>query len=227
MSYRQNIYIVDDDPDFLISITRLVNLVGFQAQGFGSLKEMKKALEVSKPDILILDLNLPGESTFDILPDLRNNTNSGIILLSGLSEVEARIQALEKGADIYLTKPIDIRELTAVINTLTNRLKKDSTEKWVLDETKWTLTTPNGIEYKLTTKEFKLISLLAHSPNRPFTREAILEIIGNTNITPENRTLDVLVSRLRKKINQGQVTLPVRSIRYVGYVFYEPIEIIS
>ncbi|NVK17776.1 MAG: response regulator transcription factor [Methylocystaceae bacterium] len=213
--------LVDDDHDYLTSMTVLLENEGFKVFPFSSFKKMKQEIFAIKPHILILDVSLPGETAFEVLPELRNKTDFGLILVSGTRNLEYRVKGLEKGADIYLTKPVNIRELKAVIMSLYNRLSPQPKEVWCLDSQHRQIMTPDNRSLELTEKEFLFLELLISTNGEAVDKDKILQGLGTASHPIEEGSLHTLISRLRKKFANEGTELPIRAVRYIGYCFYE------
>jgi len=218
--------LVDDDHDYLISMSALLEHEGFKVFPFTSFREMYKNIHTIKPDILILDVSLPGETAFEILPSLRRETDFGLILVSGTRNLEYRVQGLEKGADSYLTKPVDIRELKAVILSLYKRISPRPQNHWVLNEKQRTLTSPHANQQELTEKEFKFLQILILQNGESVDKNTLLHALSASSHPIEEGSLHTLLSRLRKKFASEETDLPIRAVRYVGYCFYESAKVI-
>jgi len=152
-------------------------------------------------------------------------------MLSSMGEVEHRVSGLNSGADYYLPKPVDIRELLAVMrNRFTTQAVKPfrQTGRWTLDTTSWLLTSPDGQQHALNSSEFALLSELTQQSRqgKPSTREALYTAIGNPNYSPESRSLDIHMSRLRHRLSSDQFRFPIKTVRNVGYELTEAIVIV-
>lgn len=226
------IILVDDDQDFREAVAKLLRHQGMDVSTCASASEMEEVFASHfVPHILILDVMLKGETAFDLLPKLRSDTNFGLILLTGQRKAtEDRIEGLEKGADAYLTKPIDIRELTAVIQSLYGRLisaQAGPRTTWVLSKSTQNILSPGGQAQDLTHSEFTLLNILAEKSGEPVDRQTLCVALGRPPLGPDDRNLDVLVSRLRKKFSAADGdTLPLRSARNIGYIFYGDILVV-
>ncbi len=198
-------------------------------------------LEAKQPQIMVLDVNLPGENGFVAAARLRARSSAGIIMLTGRSGRDDRLLGLSMGVDHYLSKPVDMPELESVIRNLARRLRVDTqggrTETggsatpqphWTLDLASWTLTAPNGNAIELTSAEYLMLLPLLEQPGRPNSRDIINARLGKPRLGVDNRSLDVLISRIRRKIEQGTGTpLPLRSARGTGYVFTGTAQVIG
>ncbi|HHU53375.1 MAG TPA: response regulator transcription factor [Clostridiaceae bacterium] len=228
------ILIVDDDPH----INELVKLY-FDADGFdtytcldGNAALVK--LEKIKPDLLILDLMLPGQSGFDVLRELRKTSDIPVIMLTARSDTLDQVVGLELGADDYVTKPFEPKELIArakailrrvsgALGQKNNKKEKDSNiieyPDFVLNKNNYTLHLADNT-YSLPPKEMELLFFLAKNPNRVFTREQLLENIWGFDYLGESRTVDVHVKRLREKLDSSpHEAWDLVTVWSVGYKF--------
>ena len=226
-----NVVIVEDDKDLAGSVVRYLSLVGMSIKAAGSGAEMDALLASFTPDILILDVNLPGEDGFSIASRLREHTNLRIIMLTARQSVDSRVLGRTAGADVYLTKPVELRELEATIHSLYRRIqqgndhgsdaeKPDNRSCWSFDATDWSVISPNGSRVILTTSEYRVVQLLLSKPGEGVTREELGAVLGKKLNGYEDRSIDALIARLRKKIHEAAgEEIPIRTARSVGYVF--------
>lgn len=223
MSRPVRVILVDDEEDFRIPVARYLTRGGMTVTGVESVEALEVLLETETADVIVLDVNLPGESGLDAVDRLRRRTTAGLIMLTARSDVEDRIIGLRRGADGYLGKPVDLRELAASIRNLAERLAPPPVaEGWSFDGRAWTLTTPQGLTIALTQTECLLIATLVDHAGEPVAREVLADALGLTLRDGEDRRLDVVVSRLRAKVRDAGA-LPIRAVRNVGYVFPLPV----
>lgn len=193
-------------------------------------------------NVVLLDLVLPDGDGLSLISQLKSSCNAGIIVLSGKDNTTEKVVCLEMGADDYLTKPFEMREMSARIKAVMRRLEPlnspaptvvDVPDRlrlpngWVLDRSSYQVFDLGSRSVELTTGEFKLLNVLAHSANRVLNREQIFELTreGNTAFDVYDRAVDIQIARLRKKI--GDVQKPpqiIRTIRGVGYMLCGPVE---
>lgn len=181
-------------------------------------------------DLVLLDINLPGRDGLSLLRELRSRSDLGIILVTAKADTVDRVVGLELGADDYVVKPYERRELLARVKNILRRLARTSFlnddrsvhhfDGWTLDTGRRLLTDSNGAVVSLTTGEFNLLAVLARHPQRVFSRDRLLDAVSNREWSPSDRTVDVLIGRLRKKIeaDPSQPRMLV-TVRNVGYVF--------
>lgn len=226
MTQPIRVVLVDDEEDFRIPVIRYLTRAGMMVVGTESVEALEALLARETVDVIVLDVNLPGESGLDALNRLRRRTAAGLIMLTARSGVEDRVAGLHRGADGYLGKPVDLRELAALIGNLAARLSVPPVKEWVFDGRSWTLTTPDGRSLDLTQTECRLVAALVDRAGSPVAREALANALGLKLRDDEDRRLDIVVSRLRAKTRAGGLsadTLPIRAVRNVGYVFPLPV----
>lgn len=192
--------------------------------------EMEQALTRRRYDLVLLDINLPGRDGLSLMRELRTRSEMGIILVTAKSDAVDRVVGLELGADDYIVKPYEQRELLARVKNILRRLARAAAhddggtalrfEGWTLDTARRSLTDPAGTTVPLTTGEFNLLETMARQPQRVLSRDRLLDAISNREWSPSDRSVDVLIGRLRKKIepDPAQPRLLV-TVRNVGYVF--------
>jgi DNA-binding response OmpR family regulator len=232
-----NVIVVEDDPDLSGSIVRYLSLVGMTARSAGSGAELDALLAEFPPDLLVLDVNLPGEDGFSIAARLRTNSKVGIVMLTARGQLDDRVLGLTAGADAYLVKPVQFRELEAVIHSLTRRLRDapveekaearddGSAKSWSFDAANWSLATPNGASVPLTNAEFRVLQALTSEAGASVTRDEIAQALGKSVGGYDDRSIDAVMARLRRKVSEATgENLPIRSVRSVGYVFAAPVE---
>lgn len=222
------VMLVDDEEDFREPVARVLRKCGMDVVGVGSVEDMAAAMETWRPDVIVLDINLPGESGLEAIGRLRAETAAGLIMVTARGGMDDRVAGLSLGADSYLGKPINIRELEAIIRSLWSRLHQQpisvsSQPAWVMDVERWTLISPDGEEAGLSAAEHRVLTALTNQPGQPVSRDILFAALGKTAGGPDDRSLDVLVSRLRRKFTASTGALPVRSVRGIGYVFPMPV----
>ena len=229
----KRILVVDDDEKLLDLVTKYLNKEGFHADGVGNGKEMDAYLAANGVDLLILDLMLPGEDGLSIARRLRSSSALPILMLSARGEDIDRIIGLEVGADDYLAKPFNPRELTARVKAILRRStvsepgagSADSTsEIYRFGDYQLNLTTNsisrNGEKISLTSGEFALLEVFVKHPNRILTRDHLIELIKGYERSPYDRSVDVRVTRLRKKLETNpEQPEYIRTVWGRGYIF--------
>ncbi len=243
------IVVVEDENSLRSDMVEYLSSCGFDAIGARDGAELDRLLRNRNAAIVILDVNLPDEDGFKIAARLRDGHGAGIIMVTARSSTVDRVVGLEIGADAYLVKPVELRELEAQVKSLLRRLSERAAEtasqaangtaggeggdsadeaRWSLDPTEWSLTNPAGIRISLTSMEMKLTSLLAAQARKPATRDQISQALYNRRWNPEDRSIDTVVGRLRHKV-EGAIggPAPLKSVHGVGYVFSAPIRVMG
>ena len=235
------ILIVDDDPKMARVLRRYLEGEGFTVRVSQSANEMRKTLKGFPADLLILDVRLPGDDVFTLTREIRRNSSIGIIILTAKNESVDRVVGLELGADDYVTKPFDQRELLARIRTVLRRTqdrkpqtapKPSATRpsavrfgKWRLDLGARELTSESGDDVELTTMEFELLWVLVSNPNRVMSRDQLLERCTGRSWDPYDRAIDTLIVKLRRKLESDpKHPQIIKTVRGAGYVFTPPVQ---
>jgi DNA-binding response OmpR family regulator len=229
----ERILVVDDEEDIRDLLTSYLSGFGFEVASAPDGIAMRAELARAAVDLVLLDLGLPGEDGLSLARELRAQPHApGIIIVTGRGQPVDRIVGLELGADDYVAKPFDLRELVARVRSVLRRLKADHVPEpaarcerfcfagWRIDLSSRTLTRPDGTEVPLTTGEFDLLTAFVQNPNRALTRDCLMEIMHHREAGPFDRAIDVQVGRLRRKIEHdpGDPEL-IKSVRGVGYLF--------
>jgi two-component system, OmpR family, response regulator len=228
-SLRHRLLVVDDDPDITDLITNYFTAQGFDVTAAHSADQMRQALDREQIDLVLLDIGLPDGDGIALTRTLRERWHGAVIIVSGKGESVDRIVGLEVGADDYVTKPFELRELLARAKSVLRRMGTAPSgsereviafEGWRIDLQARTLHNPQHEEVELTTGEFDLLSVFVRHPNRVLSRDQILDLTRNRPAGPFDRTIDVQVGRLRKKIEKDpEHPALIKAVRGAGYVF--------
>lgn len=234
------ILIVDDDPDIRELVNHEMQQQGWNAVTTGSEAEMSAALREQTPDIILLDIRLPDQDGLTIARRLRMTSSIPIIMMTGMGSDVDRILGLELGADDYVVKPFNPRELSARIKAVLRRTSRQPLEPnpaetlghecrrfggWFLDLSARVLSDPSGRPVSLTNAEFLLLETFVDAPHRVLSREQLLERTHSYEADVFDRTIDVLILRLRRKIEPNpQAPKFIRTERGAGYVFDADVE---
>lgn len=223
------VLVVDDDGEILSLVAKFLRANGFRVHTARSGPEMNEALQHATIDLIVLDLMLPGRNGLDLCRDLRRTSSIPVIMLTAKGEETDRIIGLEVGADDYLPKPFNPRELLARINAVLRRVRSQDQQPlerggramqfvgWRLDTLKRELTDPRGVVVDLSTGEYDLLLAFLEAPQRVLTREFLLDAARNRSIDAFDRSIDVQVSRLRRKLDSAEDL--IKTVRGVGYLF--------
>lgn len=231
------IAVVEDEASLRRDMVEYLRGCGFDAIGAKTGRELNDILAAKPVAIAVLDVNLPGEDGFTIAARLRETPGVGIIMVTARGSTVDRVVGLEIGADAYMVKPVEMRELEAQVKSLLRRLESAPVhaplpavpasadeEHWTLHSTDWSLTSPTGVRVPLTSTEMKLATLLAAQARQPVSRDQISLALYNRRWDPQDRTIDTVVRRLRNKLEKAiGETPPLKSEHGVGYVFSAPV----
>jgi two-component system, OmpR family, response regulator len=231
MAAQPHILVVEDDTEINTLVTRYLRANDCRTSSAGDGREMDRILAQSRIDLVVLDLNLPGEDGLSICRRLRSRSNIPIIMLTAKGEEIDRIIGLEMGADDYLPKPFNPRELLARIKAVLRRRANEppavDAANPVLSFTGWTLncalrelTNPEGARVTVTGAEFDLLHAMCERPGRVLSRDQLLDLTQGRMAGPYERSIDVLISRLRQKIEKDpRDPQIIKTIRSGGYLF--------
>lgn len=222
MSTEKKILIADDEPDILEILQYNLQAEGFEVT---TAKNGNEAIEKAKrilPDLIILDIMMPGKTGMEVCNTLRSLPvfkNTLIIFLTALSDEGTEIKGLETGADDYLTKPVSPKVLVSKVNALFRRFSKDEPKvlkvgDLEIDREQYIIRY-NGQDITLARKEFELLALLAGKPGKVFLRNEILNTIWGTEVIVGDRTIDVHIRKIRQKLNLDCIS----TVKGVGYKF--------
>ena len=230
----QQILIVDDDADIRELISDYLTGHGFEVAVADGAAAMRACVQQRVPDVVLLDIGLPGEDGLSLARYLREHHDIGIIMVSGAGETVDRIVGLEVGADDYVSKPFDPRELHARIKSVLRRYQRASAEapaptatdhripvgQCQLNTVSHQLLGPDGTEIPLTAMEFDLLKVFLDRPGRPLSRDQILTYTQNREWDPYDRSIDIRIARLRKKIETDPDNPSlIKTVRGVGYMY--------
>ena len=226
-----HILIVDDDREIRDLLARFLRKHGFRVETAADGKAMFRTLSAGRFDLVVLDLMLPGEDGLSLCRRVRADSDLPIVMLTAIGEDTDRIVGLEMGADDYLAKPFNPRELLARIRAVLRRApemrRRDADpsrtfefQGWALDAGARSLHAPDGALVDLTGGEFDLLLALVEHPGRVLNRDQLLDLTRGREAGPFDRSVDVQVSRLRRKIEEDpkQPAL-IKTVRGGGYVF--------
>lgn len=215
------VYILEDDTSILELVGYALKSQNIESQGFSEVDKFFDALKIKVPQVVILDIMLPGISGFEILEKIKTNPktkNISTILLTALNNEYEKVKGLDLGADDYITKPFGVMELLARVRVILRRLDNQESEI-LLDGLEFSHkkhnVSINGKTIELTLKEFELLGFLLKNPDYTFNRDKLLEEIWGYSYTYESRTLDMHIKTLRQKL--GSWGEHIKTIRGVGY----------
>lgn len=224
--------IVDDDAQIRQLAAKLLRDHGYRVSVARDAREMWQALDGANVDLVILDIMLPGSNGLDLCREIRSRSQLPVIMLTALGTDTDRIVGLEIGADDYLPKPFNPRELLARINAVLRRIRATGGpasaadghlirfEGWTLDTKRRELTSPSAVVVDLSTGEYDLLLAFLEAPQRVLNRDQLMDGAKHRVATGFDRAIDIQVSRLRKKLDtseDGQAM--IKTIRGAGYMF--------
>jgi two-component system OmpR family response regulator len=231
-SPQPHLLVVDDDAEILALIERYFSGQGFRVSTAISGTAMRTAIQANSIDIVLLDLGLPREDGLDLTRYLRAHWGGAIIIVTGRGESVDRVVGLELGADDYVTKPFDLRELLARVRSVLRRAAHSSMHRatadvtaiefagFRLDPDARVLVGPQDSEVPLTTGEFDLLRVFLDHPNRVLSRDQLMGFMHGRDVGPFDRAIDVQIGRLRRKIERDPVKPElIKSVRGAGYLF--------
>ena len=238
MGEQVTILVVDDDPDIRELLEDYLGDQGYRVVALATADAFRKALAEQEPDVVLLDVGLPGEDGLSLARHVREHYDVGIIMVSGAGETVDRIVGLEVGADDYLAKPFDPRELHARVKSVLRRYKQKPDKGLsgeergggkprcvrfgvgLLDLDRCQLSDADGKEIPITAMEFELLKVLAERPNRPLSRDQLLNLTQNRDWDPYDRSIDIRIARLRRKIEPDpEKPVFLKTVRGMGYMF--------
>ena len=236
MSEAQHIAVLDDEIDITRLLATYLSSHGFRVSQFHAGHALMAAMADDPPALVLLDLGLPGEDGFAIARQLREHWQCGLVIVTGRGDAVDKVVGLEVGADDYVTKPFDLRELLARIKAVLRRLAPPPAPLqaaappapgrgrlrfagWLLDPAARRLSHAGG-EVALTGGEFDLLCTFAQHPGRVLSRDFLLEATRGREAAPFDRTIDVQVGRLRRKLEpEAPEPQLIKSVRGAGYIF--------
>ena len=231
MARVPHIVTVDDEADIRESIADYLTMRGFRVSQAESGQALRRLIARGEPvDLVLLDIRMPGEDGLALARWLREHARIGVIMLTASGETIDRVAGLEVGADDYIAKPFDLREVLARVRSVLRRTAGLATKptrpeqvrfgRFILDLAESRLTTEKGETIALTSMEFDLLKVFATHPNRILSRDQLLDLAHSRGAEPFDRSIDIRVTRLRRKIeadpNKPQF---IKTVRGAGYVF--------
>lgn len=218
------ILIVDDDENISEVINMYLYSAGYETKRCFNGKDAVTMFNEFKPELVLLDIMLPGMDGIEVLKAIRKNSEIPVIMLTAIGETFDKVLALELGADDYIVKPFEPKELSARVKAVMRRFNYDSTDKIVIEFNDLLIDANSynvvykGNEVKMPPKEFELLYFLANNKNKVFTREQLLCEVWGYDYPGDSRTVDVHVKRLREKVAGGEVW-SLETVWGVGYKF--------
>lgn len=232
---NEKILFVDDDPELTELLRDYLGKNSFVVETASDGKVMQTVLSTFKPDLLILDLMLPGEDGLTLCRKLRADSRLPILMLTARGDDMDRIIGLEMGADDYLPKPFNPRELLARIRSILRRAESGAAREpamhalrfagWTLDLAARNLIDANDVVIALSNGEFRILQLLAETPNCVFSRDQLADALAGRDAGPFDRTIDVMISRLRRRLgDDARDPQLIKTLRSEGYLLAAKVE---
>jgi two-component system, OmpR family, response regulator len=237
-----HIAILDDEPDITALLGMYLRSHGYRVTELHQGATLMALMQRDAPALVLLDLGLPGEDGLDIARQVRALGPIGLVIVSGRGDAVDKVVGLEIGADDYITKPFDLRELLARVKAVlrrseaavavaasappANHVSRDGRcfAGFTLDMAARSLLAPDGNEVALTAGEFDLLTVFVQHPGRVLSRDFLLEQTRGRDAAPFDRTVDVLIGRLRKKLElDAQQPQILKSVRGAGYILVAPV----
>lgn len=233
----EHLLVVDDDREIRRLLEAYLTQSGYRVTSVGDGRAMRRALNEHRIDLIVLDLMLPGEDGLSLCRGLRAQSNMPVLMLTASSSEIDRIVGLEMGADDYLTKPFSPRELLARVKSILRRAKSLPHQQvttdvssyrfgeWTLDVATRNIIAVDGLVVPLSGAEFRLLSVFLDHPQVVLSRDQLLELVSGRETIPLDRSIDVLIGRLRKRLNDdGKEPALIKTVRSAGYVFAARVE---
>lgn len=237
MKSAPHIAILDDEVDITALLANYLEGYGFRVTQVHNGASLFSVMDADPVDLVLLDLGLPGEDGFAVARRLRESSRCGLVIVTGRGNAVDKVVGLEVGADDYVTKPFDLRELVARVKAIMRRLappaslpaSNDTSDRlrfagWQLDIAARRLLDPGGTQVALTSGEFNLLHAFARHPGRVLSRDFLLGQTHGREAAPFDRTIDVQVGRLRRKIEvDTEDPQIIKSVRGAGYILIPPV----
>ena len=244
MSTAQHIAILDDEVDITQLLANYLQSHGYRVTQLHNGRSLMDLMPADPPALVLLDLGLPGEDGFSIARQLREHFRCGLVIVTGRGDSVDKVVGLEVGADDYVTKPFDLRELLARIKAVLRRTVPNDAPAittpaalpasrtkfrfagWELDTAARRLINPQSQDVVITSGEFDLLCAFAEHPGRVLSRDFLLELTRGREAAPFDRTIDVQVGRLRKKLEvDAEDPQIIKSVRGAGYILVPPVTV--
>jgi len=219
------VYLVDADRDYREKAVSGLARLGLDAHGFPDAPTLYRAHSARPSDVVILDVDLKGENGLSIASHLRGSGSVGIVMATARNSIHDRLDGLRSGADAYLVKPVDIRELGATVFAVNRRARAhrpvfaSPAPHWALVGGGWVLSDGLGHRLALTESERCVLALLFKERGRPVERDAIVEALGEDIHEFDHSRLHVIVCRLRRRAEKTSMRLPLHAVRGMGFCF--------
>lgn len=217
------IALLEDEVELREEVAAFLRAHAHQVTELGSCAELRASVATALSDILVIDRMLPdGDGLHAVVGLLQKNRQMGVIAFTARDTADERLEGLQQGIDHYLSKPVSLQELLAVINNLSRRVSV--TSDWKIDTVEWMLINPERRRILLTPQEYQFLNALNNAPSRVLTRPQIMLALGKHQDTYDARSLDALVLRLRRKVSAvTRQSLPLKTVHGMGYSLTSPL----
>jgi DNA-binding response OmpR family regulator len=232
------VLMVEDNPEVRETVRDNLSEDGYAVVALSNARDLMDKVKTKKADVILLDLNLPDGDGLTLISQIREHTDAPVIVVSGKAQMVDRVVGLEMGADDYIPKPFEMRELSARVKASIRRYHNQNTPEkktqsalaqaekiafadCILDRTQLQVFLADGKSTGLTTKEFRVLETLCLSPRRVFSREQLLDITREHNYAVFDRTIDIQITRIRKKIGDtsgSEDNAIIKTVRGAGYM---------
>ncbi|QDF95831.1 DNA-binding response regulator [Azoarcus sp. DD4] len=223
------IFVLEDEPEIARLICASLTEYGFRCEHLATGRQLLSRARQQTPDLCIVDLGLPDMDGMQVVRELQDGSPCAVLILTGRNDVTDRVLGLELGADDYIVKPFEPRELVARVRSILRRYQRSAPmesvgEKtiahfagWIFDSGRHAMTAPDGREVSLSAAEASLLAVLLRRPNKIFSRE---QLLGERDVDPFDRSIDVRISRLRRKLDDDpQNPKLIKTVYGAGYLF--------
>ena len=235
---KQKILIVDDDQRLCRLLARYLEQDGYETESTTDGDEIHRMLLVDSFDLILLDIMMPGKDGLALAQEVRNQSDIPIIFLSARADITDKVSGLEIGADDYITKPFEEKELLARIHSVLRRTRSDEAKRdkksqavfagWKFNLASQTLSSPEGKQVDITTSEYQLLAMMVTRPYVAISRDHILNIISGRKWTPLDRSADMAISKLRRKIESNpDKPMLIKTVRNKGYQLAANVEFVE
>lgn len=230
-----HVLVVDDDADIRDLLAEYLGQNGIEVSTARDAREMRAEFDRRKPDIIVLDVMMPGEDGLTVCRELRSRSNIPVIMLTARADEVDRIIGIEMGADDYMGKPFSPRELLARIKGVLRRTRSQPATlsgarrvkflDWTLDSGARHLEGPDGVITSLSGSEYRLLAVFVEHPNRVLDRNQLMDMTLGREATPFDRSIDVQISRLRNRLgDDAREPRIIKTVRNEGYLFAANVE---
>ena len=215
---------IDDDQAFIADLKTFFEGHDIRVAALSD-PMLSDSLDYERFRVVLLDLDMPGRTGEDILARMPTPRRPIVIMVSGHSDLDTRIRLLERGADFFLPKPVDLTEVLLICRRILGRYgdEEDAGQIWVVSRSHHTLTSPGGTVYGLTSSEFRILELLIETSLDVVTKDVLAQAVtsrSGTEAVAFHRSLEVMISRMRSRFSAPDYPLPIKALRNVGYTFH-------